>query len=440
VYVSNSPAFVLSMAEEEPDDIYPFYSYDFVRIYRQGLFCPNGRLKLRSARKLGVHFTTLISVDERGGVSFEPHRLCEEPRDYRSYERLLVEGTKAVLANGADPARKQTYVPLVPLSRGYDSTAAAVLARAAGCTEAFTYEDDRRRDPKRDSGAANARFFLNMRCSVYSRWQYLTLDRAVEAEFSYAAASSKAPLAAVEPQLPGRVLVFGESGDAIWDPIAVNAANRMSKSWIRRAHGLSPIEFRLRVGYQGFAPAFIAAGHNRALHAIATSPEMQPWTVGGDYDRPLPRRLIEEGGVPRDRFATRKFASSHSRLMEPGRFTAKGLDDYRQFVKQRHAQVSSRAIAYWKARVRWRHYLWDLMDRMGRNQQRYVPSTFMQRHFTFLLNAAPTRVEWDYAFTFQWAVNSVRGRYVLPPAQVDARGSVDAGQTDEALERLAGDD
>jgi hypothetical protein len=414
VYVANSPAFVLTMSNEELDDAYPFYAYDFVRIYRQGLFCPNGRLRLRSAAKLGVHFMTLLSVDPRGRMVFEPHRLCEAPQDYRSYERMLREGTQAVLANGADPARKNTYTPLVPLSRGYDSTAAAVLAKAAGCTQAYAYEDPRRPNPKRDSGASNARFFLNMRCSVCSRWQYLALDRAVETEFGYSAASCRAPMAGVEAQLAGRVLLLGESGDTIWDPEGAKAANRMSKSWVRRVHGISPIEFRLRVGFQSFAPASIAARHNLAIHAIATSAEMRPWTIGGDYDRPLARRIIEEAGVPRDQFATRKAATGHSRLMEPGRFSAKGFADYRQFVAERHAQSNRRVVDYWKARARWRHRWWDWLERKGHKEGRHMPSTFLQRRFPFLLNATPTRVDWDYMFTFQWSVAAMRSRYVLP--------------------------
>src|SRR5262249_10929909 len=67
-YVSNSPAFVMTLSGEEPDDIYPFYDYDLLRIYRQGLYCPSGRLRLRSASTLRVHFMTIITVDERGSM------------------------------------------------------------------------------------------------------------------------------------------------------------------------------------------------------------------------------------------------------------------------------------------------------------------------------------------------------------------------------------
>jgi hypothetical protein len=416
VYVSNSPAFALTMSGEELDDAYPFYGYDFVRIYRQGMFCPDGRLRLRSSTTLGVHTMTFVMVDARARVMFEPHRLCEAPTDYRSYERLLREGTQAIVANGADAARKRSYAPLVPLSRGYDSTAAAVLGKAAGCTQAFAFEDPRRPNPKRDSGASNARFFLGMHCNSYSRWQHLALDRPVEAEFGYLAASCRAPLAGVEAELPAKVLLVGETGDVIWEPAGAKAANEMSKSWSRRALGISPIEFRLRVGFQMFTPASIAARHHAAIHAITTSAEMQPWTIGGDYDRPLARRIVEEAGVPRDQFATRKAASAHSRLMEPSRFSPKGFADYRRFVAERHATRNPRAIDYWKARVRWTHRWWDWLETKGHKQPRYVPSTFLQRRLPFLLNATPTRVDWDYMFTFQWSVAAMKRRYVVPDA------------------------
>ena len=33
---------------------------------------------------------------------------------------------------------------------------------------------------------------------------------------------------------------------------------------------------------------------------------MGDWRVGGDYDRPIPRRIVESAGVPRDYFGMRK--------------------------------------------------------------------------------------------------------------------------------------
>lgn len=419
VHVSNSPAFVLTMAEEEPDDIYPFYDHDILRIFRQGLYCPHGRLTLKSSIALGVHFSTIISVDQHGSVGFDSHRLCVRPRDYQSYKGLLVDAMRRVLENGSDPARKRRYRPLASLSKGYDSTAATVLAKLVGCTDAFSYVDERRPDPKYDSGASNARFFLDMSCKVYSRWQYLELD-GVEAEFGYNTANSMAPLAAVEDDLAGRVLIVGETGDVIWNPKAARVANRLSKPWMRFSLGLSPIEFRLRVGYHAFAPPSIGARHNRLIYDIATSEAMRPWSVGGDYDRPIPRRIAEEAGLPRDRFGIRKAASSHSHLSEPSRFSENALNDYRRFVTERHAAVPRPLYNYWRGRARWRDYLWDIKKD---DPRRYVRSTFLQRRFPFVLNAKPIRIPWDFMFTFQWTVATMRSRYAFPEPQSGQSGA-----------------
>ncbi len=413
LYVSNSPAFALTLSGEEPDPAYPFYSYDLLESYRLGMYGFNYRLRLRRFKTMGVHASTLINVDARGRMTFEPHRLCAAPTDFESYRSLLIQETREVAANAADPARKFRYAPIVSLSKGYDSTAAAVLAKEAGCTQAYTYTDNRHADPKRDSGASNARFFLKMSCAVYQRWQYVSLERNVEAEFGYTAINSKAPSAVAETQLTGSLLFLGESGDYIWTPESADVYVALAKPWIRISQGLSPIEFRLRVGYLVFAPPVIAARHNRVINAIAIGPAMRPWTIGGDYDRPLPRRIIEEAGIPRDRFATIKAASSQSHLNDPRRFSPQGLADYRQFVEKRNAAVSARVMRYWQMRLKLRHAIWD---RKTVDERRYVPSSALQRRFPFVLNAAPIRVPWEYAFTFQWTVAAMRDRYVFADA------------------------
>ncbi|MGH7793073.1 MAG: hypothetical protein ACREOB_12235, partial [Thermodesulfobacteriota bacterium] len=45
---------------------------------------------------------------------------------------------------------------------------------------------------------------------------------------------------------------------------------------------------------------------SRAIHPINRSPEMKPWCVVGNYDRPIARRIVEEAGVPRELFGNRK--------------------------------------------------------------------------------------------------------------------------------------
>jgi hypothetical protein len=59
----------------------------------------------------------------------------------------------------------------------------------------------------------------------------------------------------------------------------------------------------------GYVPPYIGARSRKSLFDLANSEAMRPWSIGGTYDRPIPRRLGEDAGVPRDRFGQRKLAT-----------------------------------------------------------------------------------------------------------------------------------
>src|SRR2546430_12333834 len=67
-------------------------------------------------------------------------------------------------------------------------------------------------------------------------------------------------------------------------------------------------EIRLKSGFGNVAvPALLARGI-RDLAALSAAPEMAPWRRGGTYDRPIPRRILEEAGIPPRLFGGRKKA------------------------------------------------------------------------------------------------------------------------------------
>ena len=105
----------------------------------------------------------------------------------------------------------------------------------------------------------------------------------------------------VEADLAGRLLVTGRFGGRIFEPPDVGPGPE-------RAVGLptltaaSQVELRLRVGFLNLAPYFVSWQHLDAIQRLSGLPEMTPYRVGGAYDRPLPRRIVEEAGVPREAF------------------------------------------------------------------------------------------------------------------------------------------
>ena len=312
VHVSNSLVFALVAAGDAPDPDYPCYALDILRRWREGQRAGRHRLRTAGGRGLRMHLAVTVDIGAAG--------ICERPRnsgagfdDFASYKRLLQERLEAVFANAADPGRRHRYRPIAAVSRGYDSVATASLARSVGCVDAFTLRDSRQPDPDLDNGCDVARS-LGLSCQVRDRRDYLRLTEPPEPPFALAPWSANVPLAACADLLAGRVVVSGAGGDTIWERRRVAAFTGFAQSWTNVLSGLGQHEARLHTGYLTVAPAMIGALRNADVERIMRSDEMRPWSVGGDYDRPIPRRIAEEQGVPRAAFGWQKQGWGHVHL------------------------------------------------------------------------------------------------------------------------------
>lgn len=68
-------------------------------------------------------------------------------------------------------------------------------------------------------------------------------------------------------------------------------------------------EVRLHIGYTQVPVPYIGARRRKELFVLANSDAMRPWSIGGTYDRPIPRRIGEDAGVPRALFGQIKLAT-----------------------------------------------------------------------------------------------------------------------------------
>ena len=146
--------------------------------------------------------------------------------------------------------------------------------------------------------------------------------------------------------LRGNLLIGGRYGDKIWAKDSAAVADEFVCTWEIVSGGVSQIEFRLRVGFVEFAPACIGARYNRTIHGIMHSEEMRPWSIGGAYDRPIPRRLAKRG--LRREISDAPVASGHAHIVYRGDISASSLDSYRRFVKERNANVNPAYHRFWR--------------------------------------------------------------------------------------------
>jgi len=111
------------------------------------------------------------------------------------------------------------------------------------------------------------------------------------------------PIVNWEEELTGKILLTGIHGDAVW-----SMHHKFPNTDIVRgdAAGASLSEFRFRVGFMHLPVPFIACKSAASILKISRTEEMQPWSIGGHYDRPIARRISESAGVPRSAFAKRK--------------------------------------------------------------------------------------------------------------------------------------
>ncbi|MGQ0797454.1 MAG: hypothetical protein ACT4OI_06305, partial [Methanobacteriota archaeon] len=303
VLASNSLAFLLARTHDDLDKRSLFHGSKFNSIV-EGLDKCVRSIPTRNSRRVRIFYHANILVTPDLDVMEKPKRPVEEFRDFAHYQSFLQQTVRAIVANAADPHRRVRYRPIASISNGYDSPASAVLAGGAGCTEALTFREARPRRPPRpdrnDSGAEIASI-LGLKAASFDRLDYLKEPGFTEAENG----GSPLAFAAWAGKLEERLLFTGFHGGRVWDRHAIVVGPDIARG---DASGSTFTEFRLRVGFIHLAVPFIGCTNHSSIHRISNSPEMAPWRLMSGYDKPIPRRLVEEAGVPRNLFAKAKNA------------------------------------------------------------------------------------------------------------------------------------
>ncbi len=197
---------------------------------------------------------------------------------------------------------------MTTLSSGYDSSAASVLGAAAGIREAFTVEA--RPGPFPDDGAPLAAVLgLRVQELPFDEWREDPERPEIEC-----AASCGGPvrlaLTGLTSRSPASLVLVGTWGDDLWTmgPQEIGAdlcfPARFPGAGIHPSE--STHELGVRAGIVFVHVGTIGGVHAGAIHRISHSEEMRPWSVGRKYDRPIPRRMVEDAGVARADFGQHK--------------------------------------------------------------------------------------------------------------------------------------
>lgn len=247
-------------------------------------------------------------------------------RTFDDYYNFLVESAQGLKNNLDSPARHHKVTTVASISSGYDSPAAAVIAKHAGCNQTVTIKQSTSMWRGSDCGAEIAQH-LGMSCRSYNR---TAKDFPNETAFWAGSGYSHLVNWTLFDYPESLCLFFqGNYGDSIWSrkkcplPFVIEIMNDLGVD-----------EFRLHVGmFQCIVP-FWGSKRAEEISNITLSPEMEPWTLHTDYDRPIPRRIIEQAGIPRGTFAVMKKDTSHASVFR-WPYSPQQHGGFAQFLKDR---------------------------------------------------------------------------------------------------------
>jgi hypothetical protein len=245
------------------------------------------------------------------------HRIERELRSrprvfgtFEEYYEALCGALTEITVNYQSAARSHRVEAFATTSTGYDSTAATVLARAAGVTETFAIE----LVPGADAGEQDSGVLVASRLGLTVHGLAANRQRGSGIERYFLASTVEGSEVFLEnvahhiaSNCRAAVLYTGYHGDVVWKRPA-DAPELIDDMRRKDVSGLNLSEVRLAAGFINLAVPFMYGRNMADITGISRSSAMQPWSISQDYDRPIPRRIVEAAGVPRELFGQRKRA------------------------------------------------------------------------------------------------------------------------------------
>ncbi|MEM7194338.1 MAG: hypothetical protein AAF402_05255 [Pseudomonadota bacterium] len=412
LYVSNSLGGLMAAAGEELDPNHPFYYFDYIRCYRTGLRQTGHSLKVLSGRKILLHDCHNIRVDRNLTIESSMRSFGEPPLDFSDYFSFISESTNRLLANAADSIRSFAYKPLASISRGYDSPATSVLAASFGCEDAFSFRKSHNMDNLNyaDDNGREIAEFLGMRCHEADRIDLCDAPVSLlKQHFQNPFGSIVSSMDQVSSLLEGRIFITGRHGEHFWNLDRSRSLPNYQEPTARKTLVQNTLEFRLSRGYIDFHLPYTLGVFAPALLKISRSSEMRKFRIGGSYDRPIPRRIVESAGVSRDKFGQNKMGGAEAGIRKCS-FSKAAQEDFYEFYKD-YVPEPIRDMLHESKHGRFRFYEHGVAHGLDRWLRKQYGLRTISEHVLGFRNHQ--RRHSPFLYAFHWGFYDIRNQYQL---------------------------
>ena len=351
VVISNSNNLLMAYLDYKYDPNYIDYEIDFntvldgINNYKKDIHVLTN---LEEKKSIQIHYFCDLIIDSNNNFKIVQKDRINDFNSYYDYENRLKKAMSKMVKNAQDSSRIHVYDITTAISKGYDASACAAIFKDLGCNTAFTfsavgkYIDDSGVDVAKQLGYQN---IIEREATEFKKRNDI-----VEAHIiSSGDLGSSISSCVFDDLFKHKIVLSGERGDKIWNKNADNVNDEFIFSDF--VSGLGYGEHRLWIDFIPCPMPLYGATAWESIHAISNSEEMQCWSVSNSYDRPIPRRIVEECGVKRDSFGMRKHGAGFTYKFDwmnriRSRMSPTAFDSFKQYVEENKKFNIKETISY----------------------------------------------------------------------------------------------
>lgn len=309
VLFSNSIPLLLAVSGEKFDVAYDQYEKNLCSIL-DGTKDYDRKIPLADGISMYQVFCADITVDDMLQMTYSRKSKHRDFVNFDDYYNTLVAMCIRTRDNGQDEHRNQKYTLATTASSGYDSSTCAAIAKAVGCDTLLTFKGGKY---EADSAVEIGKQLGYGNIIERGHEDFRSKKNLTDAEFFVSGdIGAYLQFSAFEDDFAEHIVFSGTSGSYIWDKDSDVNEDSVRKNYNFYTANLSFAENALIKGYIFFPLALYGSSAVCSIQKITNSPEMAPWTLNTDYDRPICRRILETNGVERECFGHVKYGGGFS--------------------------------------------------------------------------------------------------------------------------------
>lgn len=343
ITVSNSVPFLLTYNHYDPDQRIDQYE----RLMCSMLDGPKKmteHISMKGGAEIRQFIVSSIIVDSAYRVRVKHREKIKPFTDFSDYYQRMLDAVKRVARNANSLKRRNSSFGVVStISSGYDSLTAACVAKEIGCDTVVALSGGHY---DVDDGSEAARQLGYKNIIKRDMLEYRGMKGLVDAEYlASGEMGTMLQFHVFEDLFKNNLVFFGLRG-SYWSKTVDMTDEFEMIGYFNCEADVSLTENALRNGYVSVPLPTYGASVASSVERISNSEEMKPWMLNTNYDKPIPRRILETHGVSRDAFGRVKYGGGFSFYRDnlrrlSRRMSFEGFDAFTDFKKQHKGVIRS---------------------------------------------------------------------------------------------------